>query len=151
MPNLWSMTVDEMVALPTDALGLLVLQEYVDTNAWNESNWLLLAEQRIGRGDRRLARLADAWAWIKAEALVSRTPGHSTPEALSLISVLGRQSRQRPPKSSVHRGGSVHRRNPCRALGDTIVKPSLPLDGSSVIEQDLSSHAEQPEAKVRLG
>jgi uncharacterized protein (TIGR02391 family) len=86
--DLWSLTADEMTAMPTDALGLLVLRDYVDAKQWNEGNWLGLAAEKVGHDDRRLKRLADAWAWIRSEALVSRTPNQSTPDAVT-VSQLG--------------------------------------------------------------
>lgn len=40
----WTRPADETTALPVDALAVLVLQDYRDTQGWNWRNWMLKSE-----------------------------------------------------------------------------------------------------------
>ena len=55
--------------LPVESLALAVLENYAAANSWNQRNWMLGAQQALGRGSHMLA-LAEAWSWLEARALV---------------------------------------------------------------------------------
>jgi uncharacterized protein (TIGR02391 family) len=71
---------ETIVALPIESLALAVLQNYVATNAWNRSNWLLGAKSALGTG-AHLEALAEAWSWLEARGLVATDPNKSSAEA----------------------------------------------------------------------
>jgi uncharacterized protein (TIGR02391 family) len=61
---------DHIEALPVDERGLLILQDLVDTKAWNEHNYLLEYQ------DPSPARaIAESMAWLRGRAFIARTPG----------------------------------------------------------------------------
>jgi Protein of unknown function (Hypoth_ymh) len=69
-----------VVELPIDQLGLLVLKDAIASRAWNELNYVLEAEQH-GKYTREASRaLSEAFAWLKARALIARdtTQGSDT-------------------------------------------------------------------------
>lgn len=67
------LSADRIAALPVDQLGLLVLKGLVDTNQWNEYNYLL-SVSRDYSGDA-VEAITEAMAWLRARALIGRTPG----------------------------------------------------------------------------
>jgi hypothetical protein len=74
MPDL---PADVIQALPVDERALLVLQDLVDTNQWNEHNYLMAnAREPVGRS------LAEAMAWLRGHAFIARTPGQSSSDAI---------------------------------------------------------------------
>ncbi len=72
-----SLSADAIQALPVDERGLLVLQDLVDTNEWNEHNYVLMYQ---GRPPDRA--IAEAMAWLRGRAFIARTPGQSTSDAI---------------------------------------------------------------------
>jgi hypothetical protein len=62
---------------PSTSGGLLVLQDLVDTNQWNEHNYLM-ANAREPAGHS----LAEAMAWLRGHAYIARTPGQSSSDAI---------------------------------------------------------------------
>jgi len=74
MPDL---PADVIQALPVDERALLVLRELVNTNEWNEHNYLMAnAREPVGRS------LAEALAWLRGHAFIARTPGQSSSDAI---------------------------------------------------------------------
>jgi len=71
---------DDVVALPVDQLGLAILSDLVSTDEWNEYNYMLTA-QGIYAGTA-LEALAEAVMWLRARALIARTPGQSSDTAI---------------------------------------------------------------------
>jgi hypothetical protein len=67
---------DQVIDIPVDQLGLLILNDLLRTNEWNEYNYLLGA-QRGYKGDAALA-ITEAMAWLRARALIARTPGQTS-------------------------------------------------------------------------
>lgn len=64
---------DDVVAeLPVDELGLLLLHDLIDTQEWNEHNYLLAASNQY-KGEA-LEAVAEAYAWLRARAFVARDP-----------------------------------------------------------------------------
>jgi len=78
-----SLTADEVVAMPLDALALRVLRDVDETNEWNSYNWLQFAKQS-GYASRidALRAFEEAWAWLRARALVAHDPGQSSETAV---------------------------------------------------------------------
>lgn len=70
---------DRVVALPVDQLGLIVLRDLVETREWNEYNYLLGAARYQGAGAEAIA---EAMAWLRARALIARTPGQTSDAAI---------------------------------------------------------------------
>ncbi len=72
-----SLSAGAIQALPVDERGLLVLQDLVDTNEWNEHNYLLAY-----RGQPSDQAIAEATAWLRGRAFIARTPGQNTFDAI---------------------------------------------------------------------
>jgi hypothetical protein len=73
---------EQVLGLPVDQLGIAILRDLLATNEWNEYNYLLAA-QRNYEGEALLA-VAEAVAWLRARALVARTPGQTSDAAISV-------------------------------------------------------------------
>jgi uncharacterized protein (TIGR02391 family) len=71
---------DVVATLPVDQLGLVVLRDLIETNEWNEYNYLLGAG-RAYQGSASEA-IAEAMAWLRARALIARTPGQTSDAAI---------------------------------------------------------------------
>ena len=69
-----------IIELPIESLALIVLENFVASNAWNRKNWLLSAKSALGNG-RHMHVLAEAWAWLESRALVAPDPESSSAEA----------------------------------------------------------------------
>lgn len=72
---------DVVADLPVDQLGLAILADLVATDEWNEYNYMLGA-QRAGYEGEAIEAVAEAFAWLRARALVARPPGQSVDAAL---------------------------------------------------------------------
>jgi hypothetical protein len=71
---------EDLAALPVDERALLVLQELVNTEQWNEHNYLNGYDRNpAGRP------VAEAMAWLRGNAFVARTPG-ATPDSIFVTS-----------------------------------------------------------------
>jgi uncharacterized protein (TIGR02391 family) len=70
----------QVTGLPADQLGLVILNDLITTNEWNEYNYLLAA-QRAYQGEAVLA-IAEAMGWLRARALIARTPGQTSDAAI---------------------------------------------------------------------
>jgi uncharacterized protein (TIGR02391 family) len=69
----------DVAALPVDQLGLALLADLAATGEWNEYNYLLGAQ--IYTGDA-LEAIAEAMGWLRARALIARTPGQTSESAI---------------------------------------------------------------------
>jgi uncharacterized protein (TIGR02391 family) len=74
---------DQVIDMPVDQLGLLVLNDLLRTNEWNEYNYLLGVDRSGYRGEAALA-ITEAMAWLRARALIARTPGQTADAAISV-------------------------------------------------------------------
>src|SRR4051812_37678090 len=90
-----SLSADHIAALPVDQLGLLVLKDLIDTNQWNEYNYLL-SVSRAYTGEA-VEAITEAVAWLRARALIGRTPGNSSDSAIS-VTRTGRRVIEEGPK-----------------------------------------------------
>lgn len=88
-----SVTADEVVEMPIDALALRVLRDVDETNEWNSYNWMNARQQssEFGRRPNALRAFEEAWAWLRAKALVAHDPRQSH-EAAIFITRRGRQA-----------------------------------------------------------
>lgn len=78
----WTWTAEDTVALPIDALALLVLEDYVAGEGWNWQNWMRSAEQHGTARDPKIVQaLAEAWAWLVSHGLVARDPSQHSADA----------------------------------------------------------------------
>jgi uncharacterized protein (TIGR02391 family) len=73
---------EQVTGLPVDQLGLVILNDLIATAQWNEYNYLLEA-QRAYSGEPLLA-ISEAMGWLRARALVARTPGQTSDGAISV-------------------------------------------------------------------
>jgi len=73
---------EQVTGLPVDQLGLVILNDLLATNEWNEYNYLLSAE-RAYKGEALLA-IAEAMGWLRARALIARTPGQTSDSTISV-------------------------------------------------------------------
>jgi uncharacterized protein (TIGR02391 family) len=72
----------QVTGLPVDQLGLVILNDLIATKEWNEYNYLLAAQQAY-QGEAVLA-IAEAMGWLRARALIARTPGQTSDAAISV-------------------------------------------------------------------
>jgi uncharacterized protein (TIGR02391 family) len=63
---------DVVTQLPVDELGLLLLEDIIDSQAWSEYNYLLDANRAYSGA--ALEAIAEAYAWLRARAYVARDP-----------------------------------------------------------------------------
>jgi uncharacterized protein (TIGR02391 family) len=88
----WSLSKQETLALPINALALLILGDYRASQGWNWRNWMLESHQfGTGRDPEIGAALAEGWAWLMTHGLVAWNPSQSSPDALR-ITRLGEQT-----------------------------------------------------------
>ncbi len=85
---------DQLLAMPVDQLGLLILQDLLATNEWNESNYLNAGQQTY-RGPA-LEAIAEAFAWLRARAIIVRKPTQ-TADAAIFVTRTGRQIAEHGP------------------------------------------------------
>lgn len=87
----WTLSADEVVALPLDELALRVLADYVANDEWNWRNWMGRAAQVAypSRPDANFA-LSEAWGWLQAKGLVAWNPKQDSREAV-LVTRLGQK------------------------------------------------------------
>lgn len=100
---------DQVVDLPVDQLGLVILADLIASKEWNEYNYLLEAERKY-RGEAALA-VAEAMAWLRARALIARTPGDTSDAAIS-VTRTGRRIAQEGPLAfyaAERLQGGIHR------------------------------------------
>lgn len=75
---------DEIVAMPLDALALRILSDVDQTGQWSSYNWMMSAQHDArfrGRPDVFRA-FEEAWAWLRAKALVAHDPSQSHESAV---------------------------------------------------------------------
>jgi len=80
----WTLTADDVVALPIDDLALRVLQDARDSNEWNWHNWMLTAVQNYPRGRDAVLALSEAWSWLIGRGLVVWDPSQSSDAAIQV-------------------------------------------------------------------
>jgi hypothetical protein len=72
---------DQVIDMPVDQLGILVLRDLISTQQGNEYNYLLHAQNSGYRGEAALA-ITEATAWLRSQALIARKPGDSADAAI---------------------------------------------------------------------
>lgn len=88
----WNLGKQETLALPIDALALLILKSYDATGGWNWQNWMRGAEQQGTARDPEInGALGEGWAWLMTHGLVVPDATQPSPHAYR-ISRLGRQT-----------------------------------------------------------
>jgi uncharacterized protein (TIGR02391 family) len=110
-----SIALEQLVALPVDRLGLLVLDDLIATNEWNEYNYILGAQQHFpGPGAEAVA---EALGWLRARALIARTPGQSSDAAIFVTRTGHRVAKEGPASfyASERLQGGSHRRIEAKA------------------------------------
>jgi uncharacterized protein (TIGR02391 family) len=68
---------ETITALPIDERGLAVLQDLLDTNEWNDYNYLLKYRDSLAA-----EAIAEALAWLRGRAFIARTPSQSSESAI---------------------------------------------------------------------
>jgi hypothetical protein len=90
----WSRTKHETLALPINALALLILHNYRAKNGWNWQNWMRESEHYGKARDPEInAALCEGWGWLMTHGLVVRDASQSSPDAYR-ISRLGQTTLQ---------------------------------------------------------
>ncbi|GHG00186.1 MULTISPECIES: TIGR02391 family protein [Amycolatopsis] len=88
----WTRPRAETLALPIDALALLMLHDYKAGDGWNWQNWMRGAEQQGTARDREIGRaLSEGWSWLMTHGLVVRDPSQSSADAY-VVSRLGEET-----------------------------------------------------------
>lgn len=82
---------EEIATLPVDSVAMLVLRHLVDTNEWNQHNFLNSGANRgVAEPTRRI--WAEALNWLIAKNLVARgTPGQTSAQAI-FVTRLGQRT-----------------------------------------------------------
>jgi len=80
----WTLTPEEVVALPLDELALRVLKSVRDTNQWHEHNWMNAAYNSLtwSREAEAQHALSEAFGWLRSHVLIARKPGGTEPLAI---------------------------------------------------------------------
>jgi len=80
--NLWDHTADELNSMPIDAVAMLVLEAF-GPDGWNVNNFFMeaVAQQPVYREQGVPERIAEAWAWLEAHALIGPNPQQSSANA----------------------------------------------------------------------
>jgi uncharacterized protein (TIGR02391 family) len=86
---------DVVATLPVDQLGLAILADLVTSKEWNEYNYMLSAGKEY-RGEA-LEAIAEAVTWLRARALIARTPGQSSDAAIFVTRIGKRILADGPP------------------------------------------------------
>jgi uncharacterized protein (TIGR02391 family) len=91
-PQPWTLSADDVLALPIDDLAMRVLQDARDSQEWNWHNWLLKVRQHHypSRPDV-LTALSEAWSWLINRGLVVWNPRQSA-EAAIVVSRQGAEA-----------------------------------------------------------
>ena len=100
---------DQVIDLPVDQLGLLILDDLLKTNEWNEYNYLLSAKSSGYPEDAVLA-ITEAMAWLRSRALIARKPGQ-TADAAIVVTRTGRRVATEGPtafRASERLQGGIH-------------------------------------------
>ena len=71
-----------VLTMPVDQLAFELLADLVKTNEWNENNYLVVAKGLFPQHDAAVRAIAEAFAWARAHALIARSPGQSTYDAM---------------------------------------------------------------------
>lgn len=88
----WTRPRAETLALPIDALALLILHDYKAGDGWNWQNWMRGAEQQGTARDREIGRaLSEGWSWLMTHGLVVRDPSQPSADAY-VVSRLGEET-----------------------------------------------------------
>src|ERR1700735_5590749 len=90
------LSADQVTALPVDQLGLLLLDDLIAIREWNEYNFLLQAGRMYS--GQALEGIAEAVGWLRARALIARTPGQ-TSDAAIFVTRTGRRIAREGPKA----------------------------------------------------
>jgi uncharacterized protein (TIGR02391 family) len=75
-----------IAALPVDELGLLVLEDLVAQNQWNDGNYL--SDYRGGA----LYQIAEAFGWLRSCGLIARDPGQLNAPGAFFVTRAGHQA-----------------------------------------------------------
>lgn len=78
----WTLTAEECVELPTDALALEILRDVDENEEWHQHNWMLRVIQHAQYDFSAQAALEEAWAYLRANILVAHKPGQSAEGAV---------------------------------------------------------------------
>jgi uncharacterized protein (TIGR02391 family) len=78
----WNKSRAETLALPINALALLILADYKASQGWNWQNWMRGAEQQGTARDKEInAALGEGWQWLMTHGLVARDSSQSSTDA----------------------------------------------------------------------
>jgi uncharacterized protein (TIGR02391 family) len=104
------LTPDQVIDMPVDQLGILILSDLLQTNEWNEHSYLLGA-QRAYRGEAAMA-ITEAMAWLRARALIARAPGQPSADAITVTRTGRRVVAEGPTafRASERLQGGIHPR-----------------------------------------
>jgi uncharacterized protein (TIGR02391 family) len=103
------LTSDQVLDMPVDQLGLLILSDLLAIDEWNEHNYLLKVQNSGYRGEAALA-ITEALAWLRARALIARSPGQPADAAITVTRTGRRVAAEGPTafRASERLQGGIH-------------------------------------------
>lgn len=104
-----NLTPAQVIEMPVDQLGLLILSDLLATNEWNERNYVLKVQNSGYRGEAALA-ITEALAWLRARALIARAPDQPSDAAIAITRTGRRVAAEGPTafRASERLQGGIH-------------------------------------------
>ena len=93
-----SLDPETVVDLPVDQLGLIILRDFLETEGWNERNYVLEAQQRGGYVGDAAQAITEAFGWLRARGLTAHDPTDNAQDSI-FVTRTGRRVIQDGPDS----------------------------------------------------
>ncbi len=82
MPRSWTLTGEQVLALPLDELALEVLSDAAENREWNSRNWFMRMRDAYPRQREVVLALAEAWQWLRSKGLVAHNLEQTSEQAI---------------------------------------------------------------------
>jgi len=89
---------EHAIELPVDQLGLIILRHLHESNASNELNYVLEAQEYSGWGAEASQSLAEALGWLRARGLTAHDPAQSSSPTAIFVTRTGKRVIEEGPE-----------------------------------------------------
>lgn len=89
---------ETVVALPVDQLGLIILRDFLESEGWNERNYVLEAQQQGGYIGDAARAITKAFGWLRARGLTAHDPTDNAQDSI-FVTRTGRRAIEDGPDS----------------------------------------------------